>query len=140
MQSHAGSDRMLASLSGGYRPSPLMSVVSPRSFLVGDDLKHDGGRETARRRYVRSACGRTTLNGMEIGCREETEWLNRVPSRDGGKEGYITASEHPLFLSVTLYLARTRLAFFPFGSHSRLSCFYFHSPSLKILVVCWLQN
>lgn len=75
------------------RPS-LMSAVSPWPFLMGGNLKHEKIRHVPK---IRSVCGRTTLNGMEIGCRVETEWLNRAPSRDGEKEGYITASECPFF-------------------------------------------
>lgn len=87
---------MPISLPEGYRPASLMFIISPWSLVVDGDLKHDGGREnTPRTEDTFRACGRTTLNGMEIGCREETEWLNRAPSRDRGKEGYITAPNIP---------------------------------------------
>lgn len=42
--------------------------------------------------------GRVFFNGMEIGCREKTEGLNRALSRDDGKEGiYCSAVEAFLF-------------------------------------------
>jgi len=87
--------------------------------------------------------GGTTLNGMEIGCREETEWLNRAPSRDGGKEGYITAPEQTFFFFIRNSLFGARLPFFKLSIRILVSPIFISdlvdsrvsSPFLEILIV-----
>jgi len=107
------------------RPS-LISAVSPWLVLVGGNLKHEKIRHVLK---IHSVCGRTTLNGMEIGCRVETEWLNRAPLRDGEKEGYITMSSIPFFICNSLFgehpssLLPLRFTFsFLFSISSILTC------------------
>lgn len=124
-----------------------MSAVSPRPFLVGGYLKHDGSRENtpARRKYVPRVGGLPLMVWkLDVG-EKQSGWIELPRERDGGTEGYIIAPEHPFFFFIrnSLFGARPpsllplRLAFSVLPIPISDLVDPRASPSfLEILVVC----